>query len=180
MINIRIYLFLLCGTLIFSLLLREQGSPLTTSPFSPRGIIDLELAKSIHQTEEVVAGWKVTGMLWTARKNILLDFLFIPFYSLLFYTLCGSISVRVSGTISKLGVLLAFSSFIAAVLDVFENILMLLSLSSFFSSLVSLLTFVLAVTKFFLLAVAVVYVIIFGLKLIIAKLSGVPSHQHGL
>ncbi len=170
MINIRIYLFLLGGTLLLFLLLRLQAKPLMDNPVSPFGILELELAKKVSNTQEIVSVWKQMNLLGTARRNVMLDFLFIPFYSLLFYTLCGSISVRLSGGVSKLGILLAFSSLIAGLLDVLENFCMLLSLYSHYSDAISFLTFIFASLKFFLLGLALIYVLLFGAKLIVGKL----------
>ena len=68
-------------------------------------------------------------MIPRAKTNIWIDFFFIPFYTMLFYTLCGSISVRMLGIPAKLGVLLAFGSLLAGLFDVTENILMLFSLN---------------------------------------------------
>jgi hypothetical protein len=170
MINIRIYLFLLSGTLLLFLLLRIQGKALINIPPSPLGIVSLELAKSEHHTREIISEWNKMGLLGTAKRNVILDFLFIPFYSLLFYTICGSISVRLTGTVSKLGVLLAFFSLIAGLLDVFEDFFLLLSLQFHFSNVISMLTFVFASLKFFLLSVALLYALLFGAKLIVEKL----------
>lgn len=170
MINIRIYLFLLSGTLLLFLLLRIQGKSLVNIPPSPLGIVSLETAKTEHHTREIITEWNQLNLVDTAKRNVMLDFLFIPFYSLLFYTICGSISVRLTGTVSKLGILLAFSSLIAGLLDVLENFCMLLSLHSHYSNIISWLTFVFASLKFFLLSLALLYALLFGAKLIVGKL----------
>jgi hypothetical protein len=170
MINIRIYIFLLGGTLLLFLLLRIQGKPLMDFSLSPFGIVSLEMAKSEHSTKEIISGWKEMNLLGTAKRNVVWDFLFIPFYSMLFYTLCGSISVRLTGTVSKLGILLAFSSLVAGLLDLLENFCLLLSLHSYYSSTISIITFVFASLKFFLLTLAILYVLLFGAKLVLGKL----------
>ncbi len=169
MINIRIIIFLLLATVCFFLLLRYQGR--LENKTSPLGIVSLEFAGSPAQVKEIRAGWKAENKLQRARNNILLDFLFIPFYSMLFYTLCGSISVRSRGFVAKAGVMLAFGALVAGLLDFFENILMLFSLGGLVSQLTVILTSFFASSKFILLVLALLYVIPFGLVVIIQKLA---------
>lgn len=168
MINIKIKLFLLGATLFFFLLLRLQGEGLR-QPYANKGIVSLEFAFTAEKTAAVVEGWKAEGLYQKANNNILIDFLFIPFYSILFYTLAGSISVRLTGKASTLGVLLAFFSLIAGFFDVIENILMLASMHIFSIDLTTMLTAVLAALKFLLLALALLYIIFFGLGVIMRK-----------
>jgi hypothetical protein len=172
MTNIRIYLTLLVGTLLFQLLLRYQGSALVDAVASPLGIVSLELAPTPEKAAIVLDHWKETGNRSIANRNIWLDFLFIPFYMLLFYTLCGSISVRMKGFGAKLGVLLAFGALVAGLFDVLENILMLLSLSGNLSTVTTALTAFFATAKFLLIALCLLYVIPLGLRVIILKIAG--------
>jgi hypothetical protein len=90
---------------------------------------------------------------------------------MLFYTLCGSISVRRTGLSAKLGVLLAFFSLIAGMFDVLENILMMFSSFSLYTSISALLTAMLAGFKFFLLFLALLYVIFVGTPLFFRKFA---------
>lgn len=175
MINIKIKLFLLGATLFFFLLLRLQGEGLK-QPYAEKGIISLEFAYTSEKTQSVVNGWKADGLRQKANNNILIDFLFIPFYSILFYTLAGSISVRLTGKASTLGVLLAFFSVIAGFFDVTENILMLASMHIFSSDLTAMLTAFFAALKFLLLVLALLYIIFFGLGVIMRKKLSTASH----
>jgi hypothetical protein len=161
LINIRIKFFLFAGTLIFFLALRFQGKELY-SPHAPNGIISLELASNGSKVQRVMDGWKEQGLVSTARNNIWLDFLFIPFYVMLFYSLCGNISVRLRFTPAKLGVLLAFFSLIAGIFDVFENILMMAATYGAYNDLTAFFTTLFAYAKLLLLSLSLVYVIIFG------------------
>lgn len=136
------------------------------------GIVSLELARNPAQAKEIVTAWQHNDLIRNAKTNVWIDFLLIPFYSLLFYTLCGSISVRTGGQIAKTGVMLAFASLIAGVLDVLENILMLLTLNGVSNYLTVILTSFFAASKFILLALALLYVIPFGLRLITLKIAG--------
>ena len=170
MTNIRIILFLLTGTVFFFLVLRFQGQQLLT-PASPAGIVSFELAGKENETTQMLEAWKQHSAIGSVRMNILIDFLFIPFYALLFYTLCGSISVRHHGKAASLGVLLAFFSLIAALFDVLENLLMLLATYGYYHSFTTLLTAFFAAAKFSLLALSLLYVVVLGLPLLIKKIS---------
>jgi hypothetical protein len=169
MINIRIILVLLGITLSLFLLLRFQGRLETAA--SPLGIVSLEFASTETAVSEITSAWRQEGMLARARTNIWIDFLFIPFYAMLFYTLCGSISVRSKDFIAKAGVFLAFGALIAGLLDVLENILMLLALNGYASTVSASLTAFLAGGKFLLLALALLYVVPLGIRIILAKLA---------
>jgi hypothetical protein len=170
MTNIKIILFLLAGTLFFFLALRFQGGQLITKA-APAGIVSLELAGSEANTAAMMGQWREEGKMGAVRSNILIDFLFIPFYALLFYTLCGSISVRHHGKAASLGVLLAFFSLIAALFDVCENIFMLAATYGMYGDLTAMLTAFFAAAKFSLLALSLLYVILLGLPLLIRKLA---------
>lgn len=170
MTNIRIILFLLTGTLFFFLALRFQGRQLLT-PASPAGIVSFELAGTDNETTQMLDAWKQKAAMGSVRMNILIDFLFIPFYALLFYTLCGSISVRHHGKAASLGVLLAFFSLIAALFDVLENLLMLAATYGYYNDATAILTAFFAAAKFSLLALSLLYVVLLGMPLLIKKIS---------
>jgi len=170
LINIRIIVFLLVGTLLFFLLLRYQGNNLVT-PYSPKGIVSLELAGTKPATTEIISGWKHDGRGHSLRNNLLIDFCFIPFYVMLFYTLCGSISVRLDSIAAKLGVLLAFFILIGGGFDVLENILMMLAYLEIYNTLTVKATFSFAILKFILISLSIIYVIVFGSVVIRKKLS---------
>jgi hypothetical protein len=167
MINIRIIFFLLAGTLFFFGLLRLQGKLETIK--SPASIVSLELAHDAQSVEDITNIWNQEGMTTRAKTNIWIDFLFIPFYVLLFYTLCGSISVRMNGVSAKLGVLLAFGSLIAGVFDVLENMLMLFALHGHYTNFTALLTAFFATAKFSLLLLAVLYILPWGGRVLILR-----------
>lgn len=169
-INIRIILTLLAGTLFFLLLLRWQGRQLNTAA-SPAGIVSLELAATAEKTSAILNGWEKQKLTGKARNNIMIDFLFIPFYALLFYTLCGSISVQYKGRAATVGVLLAFCALIAGLFDVVENLLMLLGTFSGVTPATAALTAFFASAKFFLLVISLVYVALLGLPLLLKKLA---------
>jgi len=167
MINIRIIFFLLAGTLFFFLLLRFQGK--LETKLSPAAIVSLELAHDAESVHAITSIWNQEGMTSRAKTNIWIDFFFIPFYTMLFYTLCGSISVRMKGIPAKLGVLLAFGSLVAGLFDVLENILMLFALQGHYNDVSALLTAFFATVKFSLLLLALLYILPLGIRLLILR-----------
>jgi hypothetical protein len=148
-----------------------QGAPLET-PDTPLGIVSLELAYSKTATEKILEVWSAVGVTAAARTNIFLDFIFIPFYALLFYTLCGNIAVRSDGFAALSGTAIAFACLIAGLLDVCENLLMLSSLNGWDNAGTAIMTASIAWTKFALLAVASTYILLFGTSLLWRKYSG--------
>ena len=176
MINIRIILTLLTITLGIFLVMCIQGKLETHA--SPLGIVSLEFANSQKRITEIKDQWTLNGMLERARTNIRMDYLFIPFYAMLFYTLCGTISVRMHRGWAKLGVLLAFGALVAGLLDAGENLLMLLALRGISSNSTAVLTSVLAGVKFLLLGLAALYVIPLGLRILILKAAGRNPAPH--
>lgn len=170
MANIRIIGTLFTGTIMIMILLRMQGAPLET-PDTPLGIVSLELADSKTATEKILARWSTVGATAAARTNILVDFIFIPFYALLFYTLCGSIAVRSDGFAALSGTAIAFACLMAGLLDVFENLLMLSSLKGWYNAGTTIMTASFAWVKFGLLAIASVYIFLFGTSLLWRKYS---------
>jgi hypothetical protein len=173
MINIRIILFLLSGTLALFLLLRFQGKLETKD--TPLAILSLEFANNAERITEVRQAWEASGMTGKAKTNIWIDFLFIPFYAMLFYTLCGTISVRMQGFAAKLGIFLAFGALVAGLLDALENILMLLALNGHYNDFSAWITGALVWSKFALLAMAALYVIPLGARLLLLKAIGLKK-----
>ena len=174
MINIRIIFFLLAGTILFFLLLRFQGKLETTN--SPLGIVSLEMAHNANTIRDINTSWEDEGMTKQAKANVWIDFFFIPFYAMLFYTLCGSISTRMQGFPAKLGVLLAFGSLVAGLFDMAENVLMLFSLAGHYNNFSAILTTIFSTAKFFFLFLALIYVFALGLRIILLRLIGKSYH----
>ena len=166
--NIIIVLFL--GTTVLYLLLRWQGRSLEIPEHSPAGIVSLELSATPAVAGQVLNAWDGPNI-QVARRNVLLEFIFIFFYSWMYYTLCGNFAVRQDQGWSRVGVLLAIGSMLAALFNVFENILLLFTLSGNYTSFSLLATTTLASLKFFLLLLATIYVFIGAWILMISRLE---------
>jgi putative Mn2+ efflux pump MntP len=157
----------LLGTVIMIIVMRVQGSSLTTD-LSPRGILDLEFADTTDRLVELVAGLDLSVI----RINIWLDFVFIFFYTW-FLSLAGRrIALRWGprNEFRRTGFFLAKAAFVAGVFDVMENILMLKSIAGDYSAFSLQATFYCAWIKFMILLFILLYIMI-SLPRIIRKKS---------
>lgn len=138
---------------IMILILRWQGNHLIT-PQSPKGIIDLEFAKTPERFHELEIFWNKE----TVLQNIYLDFLFIIAYTWFLATACKAVQNKRSTVFS--GLALSAGAF-----DVLENFLMILVLNGRFSPSVLQIVFYCAAIKFILAAIVILFLVfsLFGL-----------------
>ena len=133
--------------------MRWQGSALVT-PQSPKGIIDLEFAKTPARFHQLQLFWNHE----TVLQNIYLDFLFIISYTWFFIAACKAMRNIGSNIFSGLAIS-------AGAFDVLENFLMILVWNQRFDPSVLQIAYYVAAIKFLLAGVVVVYLILslFGL-----------------
>lgn len=141
--------------LISGAIMQFQGRSLKTA-LNPIGIIDLELADTVAELNAVLINWDKS----IVRLNIWIDFLFIAAYTFFFIQSLRLLIVkhRFSG-LQKVGKWLIGFAYLAAVLDVIENVLMLFSISGQYSVSSVFVTAVVASCKFALIAVILLYLI---------------------
>jgi hypothetical protein len=168
MVNHRIILAFLTGTVVLLILLRVQGSSLVNEQ-APAGIVSFELAGSRTKAEAISSAWESEGRTKTALGNIRLDYLFIPFYSLFLYMSCGTLATGSSSRSRRPGVWIAFGSVLAGMLDVFENLIMTAGIKGNISNAGALATALLASVKFLLVGTAVLYILAQGIRLLIVR-----------
>ncbi|MCP9750652.1 hypothetical protein EGI32_06675 [Ferruginibacter sp. HRS2-29] len=175
------------GTLVMVVVMSITGKPLKT-PETPSGIIALELAGNKAEVEEVLTAWGFpffanpegrargfrsmaavfghTGAkIKAAKQNTYYDFIFILFYTALFYMLCKA-TVRWlnnQGHTTFLGTFLSKAVIVSAFLDVIENTGMLLSLSGNISDGSAAITFIASIIKWSIVAITILYLLIFGI-----------------
>jgi hypothetical protein len=125
--------------------MRWQGSSLVT-PQSPKGIIDLEFAKTPEHFHRLQLFWNHEAVL----QNIYLDFLFIIAYTWFFVTACNAIKNRNSNIFSGLAIS-------AGAFDVLENFLMILVWNEKFNPPVLGIVYYVAAIKFVLAAIVLAY-----------------------
>ena len=174
MANLRIISAFLILSAVFMSILERQGKGLSTGQ-APHGIVSLELAGDGERAGGIVKEWEAQGLKAKAIGNIRLDFLFIPFYSIGLYMLCGSLATWRSERPDRKGVRIAFGCLLAGLFDALENTLMLAGLRGHVSDVLSSATALFAGSKFVLLATAALYILYRALHLLLSEQSKAQS-----
>jgi hypothetical protein len=138
---------------VMFIIMRWQGSSLIT-PQSPKGIIDLEFARTPLKLQQL----QFFRNHETVLQNIYVDFLLIFAYTWFLVTACRVVNNSKSNVFAGLIVS-------AAAFDVLENFLMILVWNERFSPSVLQIVFYVAAIKFLLLVIVIGYLILslFGL-----------------
>ncbi|MGE5106772.1 MAG: hypothetical protein ACM3H8_04475 [Sphingobacteriales bacterium] len=158
----KVLLPLFAGVIVMIVILQRQGGSLRTKD-TKLGIVSLEFAKTKEEAQEVLEAWKpsdTNNLTEIARKNILLDFIFIFFYSLYLFAACRKIRYHTTKWQKKVGKNFAYGALLAGGFDIIENGIMLQTLSGDYGTFSTLITFVCAVTKFTLLGFAILYILL--------------------
>ena len=148
-------------TVITFFLMRFFLEPLIT-PEAPGGIISFELAKSLEQSQAMLASWDANAKI-NAGLSLGIDFLFLFVYGIFFALACFSVAKKYVDRITwlyKLGVYLAFSQLVAAIFDAIENIALIKLLLGSNNSLFPLIAYYFASIKFAIIAIGIIYIII--------------------
>ena len=155
------YPFLIAGTLVMIYIMMKTGAPLTT-PATPMGAINLELAYDKPHTDTVLTAWASDPIHNAAETNTLWDFVFLFFYSTFLYMSCKKLSNKfiVHSWKYNAGRFFARTAIIAGLLDIGENIGMLVSLKGKGGPAVSLITASCSAIKWSLVILVLLYVII--------------------
>ncbi len=157
-------LVLLSGAII-----QFQGRSLKTA-LNPIGIVDLELADTASELNALLANWDKDVI----RLNIWIDFLFIIAYTFFFIQ---SIRLILANHrfkwLQQLGKKLIVLAYVAAILDVIENMLMLASIMGHYSAGSIIATSSAATLKFSIIAIILIYLI--GSLLLTLKSKESPS-----
>jgi hypothetical protein len=155
----RLLLFFLFGTIVLALLMRWQGATLQQSPETKAGIVALELAGNKENARHILAVWENASVIQVAFRNTQLDFIFLFFYSLFLYIACFQLSLVQQGWMQTTSQTLSLSALFAGCCDVVENGLMLQQLQQDMVAWVYPMTYVVALIKFLLLVVVVIWIL---------------------
>lgn len=154
------------ASVLMMIVLQWQGSSLNTT-VSPKAIVDLELAGSPSRLAELLAVWDIS----VVKMNIWLDFLFIVSYVLFLSIASEGCALRwPAGIMRQMGLTLARVAYMAGILDIAENLLMLQTVAGNFTTTSLQLTYYCAVLKFTLAAVVLVYLLV-SLPAVIRKIN---------
>ena len=138
--------------LVSGAIMQFQGRSLKTAS-NPIGIVDLELADTVTELKAVLMNWDA-GIV---RLNIWIDFIFILAYTFFFIQSIRLILAKYRPNwIQQFGKKLIKLAYVAAVLDVIENILMLASIMGHYSAGSVLATASIATLKFLIIAIILI------------------------
>ncbi|MES2372623.1 MAG: hypothetical protein V4557_08590 [Bacteroidota bacterium] len=143
-------------TVIMVIVMRWQGNALVNT-ISPGGIINLEFADTPQRLQELLSHWDIA----TIKTNIWLDFLFIVSY-VLFLSVAAELCAErwpENSVPQQAGLFFARMAYLAGMLDVIENLLMLQSIQGNYTVTSLQFTFYFAAVKFLLAGVIIVYLI---------------------
>lgn len=143
--------------MIMVVVMQWQGSGLKTAT-SPHGIVDLEFANSWTLLQTTLTGWDLS----VVKMNIWLDFVFIVTY-VLFLSLAAEITAlkwASKSWLSQTGIFLAKAIWVAGVLDIAENLLMLKTIAGNYDEMSLRLTYFCAAAKFALVGLVVLYLLL--------------------
>ena len=159
------WIFLIAGNLMMVYVMTSTGKSLK-NPATPLGIINLELAGNAADVQNILNAWdndisKNSDVIADAKRNTWLDFIFLLFYTSLFYFLCkklvgyfkpGSLWIRLANIV-------AMCAIAAGLLDVVENIGMLKSLNGNVSDTTALVTAACSTVKWLLVFITIIFLV---------------------
>jgi hypothetical protein len=138
---------------IMIFVMRWQGQQLVT-PASPRGILDLEFARTAERLKQLKLFWNPAHLM----KNIYLDFLFIFSYTWFLSAAAMNLSERTGW--ERTGKMVVSLAIAAGFFDILENFLMIMIYQGRFQPGLLELVYIVALVKFLMAALALVYIII--------------------
>lgn len=143
------------SSLILIFVLRWQGEELVT-PLTPSGILALEFASTPEKLTTILSIWNKEAV----QKNILIDFLFVIAYTWFFILgVAKSIGQWNNRFMQQFGATGIRMAFLAGILDITENILMLQSIHGHYSVSSLQLTWYCAAIKFGIVIILLLFMI---------------------
>jgi hypothetical protein len=150
-------------TIVMMAVMMLQGAPLKINEISPRGIVSMELARTVTRATLIYQTWYPT-LVDLAINNTFIDFIFILCYGSFLFSSSYLMLKKNEGFIRKINKWICAAALVAPFFDVIENLLMFRTLSGHFSKEVIASTFFFASVKFFLAALTVFFVIFSAIK----------------
>jgi hypothetical protein len=156
----KIFWPMLFVTLVLMAIMNYAGNPLN-NPSAPAGIVSFELAGSPDRAGQILESWDAKARL-AAAFGLGLDYLFMVFYSSTLSLGCiwtWQILKERALPIAGVGILLGWSSWLAALFDGTENLALLILLFASNISPWPEIARICAILKFSLIFLAIVYAI---------------------
>lgn len=156
----RLFWWLFGFTILVIIGMQITGAPLKTEA-APAGIVTFELIGSFSGSQLIIQSWQGQPMIW-AGINMGLDFLFLALYSITIALACLIIVDRFNHieVIKRVGLALAAGIFVAAALDIMENIALIRLLVGSVNEQLPRIARWSAIPKFSLVLLSLVYVLV--------------------
>jgi hypothetical protein len=139
------------------------------TPEAPAGIISFELAGTLDRAESIIGAWDASARI-QAGVSLGLDFFFLVAYAGTLFGACRWVAARLaSNGLRRLGVVLAWGAWVAALLDTIENLALIQILIGHAEAWHPLLAAVCAWPKFGLAGGALLYIFTGGAMLFWAR-----------
>ncbi len=158
------------ATILIIIGMQALGKPLNTEA-APAGIVTFEFAGDLDTAQSIIASWEGDSLIY-AGLNLGVDYLFMAAYGMSIGLGCILVSQRLQqkrNSLSRLGVLLAWGSILAALLDALENYALIRVLLGSINEAWPTIAKWCAGVKFFLVAVGIGYVLIGAVYVLLAK-----------
>ena len=149
------------ATLVVMYVMNVLGTPLKTS-IAPGGIVDYELAGTLAASQSILNSWGQTERI-CAGLGLGFDYVYIICYSIAIALGCVLVTRALSSRIlvlANLGVILAWTPFVAGILDSIENYALIQLLFGAPSESFAMIARWCAIPKFTLVGIGLLYVII--------------------
>lgn len=168
--------FFLIGSFVMVYVMAKTGASLKT-PATPYGILNLEFAYNTAKAGDILKTWSPmqanpTDNIAVAKYNTMLDFIFLAFYAPFLFLLCRKLAAPFGLYIKGTGFVLGSAALAAGVFDIGENFGMLHTLSGQLSPNITLLTAISSLIKWFMVLVAVLFILIAGVAFLFKKIIG--------
>jgi len=157
-------------TILIIIGMQILGKPLITGA-APSGIVSFEFAGDLETAQSIIASWGQEPLTY-AGLNLGFDYLFMVGYGITIGLGCIIISQKLISRIkplSLLGILLAWGSILAALLDALENYALIRLLLGSFNEVWPVIAKWCAGVKFFLVVIEISYVLIGAVILLLTK-----------
>ncbi|NVK51918.1 MAG: hypothetical protein HWD85_03210 [Flavobacteriaceae bacterium] len=164
--------FSLTYMLILAIVVMRYFDRFLINNTTPNGILSFEFAKTVERSQEIVNSWSTLAKIY-AGLSLGFDFLFLLIYSLFIALMIHKLNERLwsKKSFHRIGELLIWAIFIAAIFDVVENTCLIKLLIGSPKLYWSTIAYYFALSKFILIAFAMLYIICNSLLLLFKRRS---------
>lgn len=164
----KLSIILFVFIVLMVVIMRYFDAPLKNET-SPQGIVSFEMAKDINRSVEIIESWDKAARA-SADWSMRFDFLFLVVYGLFIGLLIHKLNrAWIDTGFHSFGIALIYLVFLSSFFDIIENISLILLLRGSTEQIWSSVAYYFAISKFIILAVALVFIGVSSIKLLLKK-----------